>query len=78
MLDALCDFRPYSPWFTDERRALERRWRSSGLPSDYHRYVFQCDVVNSLLRSAKISYYRDVIEGSNYDQRVFFLRRLAT
>ena len=31
-----------------------------------------CDVVNSLLRSAKTSYYRDVIESSNHDQRVLF------
>ena len=71
--------RPYSPWFTEEiatekrkRRALERRWRSTGLPSDYRSFVFQCDVVNNLLRSAKTSYYRDVIESSNHDQRVLF------
>ena len=69
--------RPYFPWFTEEiaiekRRALERRWRSAGLPSDYRSYVFQCDVVNSLLRSAKTSYYRDIIERSNHDQRVLF------
>ena len=71
--------RPYSPWFSEEialekrkRRALERRWRSTGLPSDYRSYVFQCDVVNSLPRSGKTSYYRDVIESSNHDQRVLF------
>ena len=71
--------RPYSPWFTEEiaiekrkRRALERRWRSTGLNSDYRSFVFQCDVVNSLLRSAKTSYHRDVIESSNHDQRVLF------
>ena len=54
-----------------KRRALERRWRSTGLPSDYRSFVFQCDVVNSLLRSAKTSYYRDVIESSNHDQSSF-------
>ena len=53
-------------------RALEWLWRSTGLPSDYCSFVFQCDVVNSLLRSAKTSYYRDVIESSNHDQRVLF------
>ena len=71
--------RPYSPWVTEEiaiekrkRRALERRWRSTGLPSDYRSFVFQCDVVNSLLQAAKTSFYRDVIESSNHDQRVLF------
>ena len=71
--------RPYSPWYTDEiasekrkRRLLERRWRSTRLPGDYENYVIQCDAVNSLLKSAKVSYYGNIIKNSKHDQRVLF------
>ena len=71
--------RPHSPWYTDEnatekrkRRSLERRWRSSRLSGDYENYVTQCNVVNNMLRAAKVSYYGSVIEGSRHDQRVLF------
>ena len=71
--------RPYSPWYTDEialekrkRRSLERRWRSTRLPGDYENYVIQCDAVNSLLKSAKVSYYGNIIKNSKHDQRVLF------
>ena len=70
---------PHSPWYTDEiatekhkRRSLERRWRSSRLSSDYENYVTQCNVVNNMLRAAKVSYYGSIIEGSKHDQRVLF------
>ena len=71
--------RPHSPWYTDEiatekrkRRSLERRWRSSRLSGDYENYVTQCNVVNNMLRAAKVSYYGSVIEGSRHGQRVLF------
>ena len=71
--------RPHSPWYTDEiatekrkRRSLERRWRSSRLSSDYENYVTQCNVVNNMLRAAKVSYYGSIIEGFKHDQRVLF------
>ena len=71
--------RPYSPWYTDEiasekrkRRSLERRWRSTRLPGDYENYVKQCDAVNSLLKSAKVSFYGNIIKNSKHDQRVLF------
>ena len=71
--------RPHSPWYTDEiatekrkRRSLERRWRSSRLSGDYENYVTQCNVVNNMLRAAKVSYYGSIIEGSRHDQRVLF------
>ena len=71
--------RSHSPWYTDEiatekrkRRSLERRWRSSRLSSDYENYVTQCNVVNNMLRAAKVSYYGSIIEGSKHDQRVLF------
>ena len=61
-------------WYTDEiatekrkRRSLERRWRSSRLSSDYENYVTQCNVVNNMLKAAKVSYYGSIIEGSKHD-----------
>ena len=70
---------PYSPWYTDEialekgkSRALEHRWRSTRLTGDYENYVIQCDVVNSLLKLATVSYYGNIIKNSKHDQRVLF------
>ena len=34
--------------------------------------MIQCDVVNSLLKSAKVSYYGNIIKNSKHDQRVLF------
>ena len=67
--------RPHFPWYTDEiaaekrkRRSLERRWRSSRFSGDYENYVTQCNIVNNMLRAAKVSYYGSIIEGSRHDQ----------
>ena len=66
--------RPRSPWYTGEiasqkrkRRSLKRRWRSTRLPGDYENYVKQCDAVNSLLKSAKVSFYGNIIKNSKHD-----------
>ena len=52
--------RPSAPWYSTEiaqnkriRRKLERKWRSTLLPSDCELYVHQCSVVNNLIDSAK-------------------------
>ena len=48
--------RPSAPWYSTEisqnkhiRRKLERKWRSTLLPSDRELYVHQCSVVNNLI-----------------------------
>ena len=52
--------RPSAPLYSTEialnkrmRRKLERKWRSTQLPSDRELYVHQCSVVNNLIESAK-------------------------
>ena len=71
--------RPAAPWYTPEvteqkniRRRLERRWRSSRLPSDRHRYVVQCGVVTRLIESLKSAHYTSIINEHSSDQRVLF------
>lgn len=68
--------RPHAPWYTDEiatekrkRRSLERRWRSSRLSGNYENYVTQCNVVNNMLRAAKVSYYGNMIFGDSLKAR---------
>ena len=34
--------------------------------------MIQCDVINCLLKSAKVSYYGNIIKNSKHDQRVLF------
>ena len=48
--------RPSAPWYSTEisqnkhiRTKLERKWRSTLLPSDRELYVHQCSVVNNLI-----------------------------
>ena len=71
--------RPSSPWYSTEiaqnkriRRKLERKWRSTLLPSDCELYVHQCSVVNNLTDSAKSSYHTTVISDFSGDQRMLF------
>lgn len=55
--------RPSAPWYTAEvtaekqkRRQLERKWRASGLPVDRERFVYQCSVVNNMIKFLKSQY----------------------
>ena len=71
--------RPSAPWYSTEiaqnkriRRKLERKWRSTLLPSDREIYVHQCSVVNNLTDSAKSSYHTTVISDFLGDQRMLF------
>ena len=68
-----------APWYTDEiadakrlRRRLERKWRSTKLDDDKHKYLLQCNVVNQLLRKAKELYYSTLIEKKSSDTRALF------
>ena len=52
------------PWFNDEtlcmrrkRRALERKWRLSGLEIDKQIYTSQVNNVKQHIRNAKVAYY---------------------
>ena len=71
--------RPSAPWYSSEiaqnqriRRKLERKWRSTLLPSDRELYVHQCSVVNNLIDSAKSTYYTTVITDFSGDQKMLF------
>jgi len=71
--------RPSAPWYSTEiaqnkriRRKLERKWRSTRLPSDREKYVHQCSVVNNLIDSAKSAFYTTVISEISGDQRMLF------
>ncbi|XP_041479574.1 uncharacterized protein LOC121427303 [Lytechinus variegatus] len=68
-----------SPWYNDnirsqkkKRRRLERQWRQSSL--HIHRELFsaQRDLVNSLVKRAKRSYYVAIIEDCHDDSKKLF------
>ena len=61
--------RPSAPWYTEDireekqkRRALERRWRRTGLMVDRERFVDQCQVVDEFILQAKTAYYSRIID----------------
>ncbi len=71
--------RPLSPWYNEEinqekrnRRKLERRWRSSRLCIDRQLYVKQCEIVNAMIKNAKIKYYSSVTSSNAHNQKVLF------
>ena len=71
--------RPSAPWYTEnirvekqKRRALERRWRRTGLQVDHERFVDQCRVVNEFISQAKTAYYSRIIDENRYDPKRLF------
>ena len=71
--------RPSAPWYTEDireekqkRRALERRWRRTGLTVDRERFVEQCHVVNEFILQAKRAYYSRIIDENQYDPKRLF------
>lgn len=67
---------PSAPWYNEEigkakrkRRQFERRWRASRLCVDRQMYVEQCQVVNSMIKNAKTSYYSSAISNNAHNQR---------
>ena len=71
--------RPSAPWYTEDtneekqkRRALERRWRRTGLTVDRERFVEQCHVVNEFILQAKRAYYSRIIDQNQYDPKRLF------
>ena len=68
---------PLSPWYNEEtgkdkrkRRKLERRWRTSGLCIDRQLCVKQCEVVNTMIKNVKTTYYTSVISNNAHNQKV--------
>ena len=64
--------RPCAPWYSDDisvqkniKRKPERKWRSSKLPADSERCVFQNGVVNNMIASAKQDYYSCKIQENS-------------
>ena len=71
--------RPCAPWYSDDfseqkniKRKLERKWRSSKLPADRERYVFQNSVVNNMIVSAKQDYYSTKIHENSGNTGILF------
>ena len=68
-----------APWYTPEidlqkkvRRRYERRWRSTGLPSDKQKFSKQCAVVNKMLFLSKQQYFNSVVADNENDQHSLF------
>jgi hypothetical protein len=71
--------RPITPWYSDEihaakaeRRKCEARWRESGLTVHRQIYKEARNKVTSLIKSAKISFFTDRVEGCGKDQKALF------
>ena len=68
--------RPPAPWYTQEialarqkRRQLERHWRKTKLTVDREIFVSQKLLVNSMLASAKVKYYADLVKNQSHNPR---------
>src|SRR5271167_2467333 len=68
--------RPPAPWYTQEialarqkRRQLERHWRKTKLTVDREIFVSQKLLVNSMLASAKVRYYADLVKNQSHNPR---------
>ncbi|XP_072016909.1 uncharacterized protein [Amphiura filiformis] len=64
--------RPQYPWYNSSihehrqrRRKLERKWRKSDCLEDKQAYIDQKNLVNQLIESAKVDYYKDKLENSD-------------
>ncbi|XP_067017292.1 uncharacterized protein [Acropora muricata] len=54
------------------RRRYERRWRSTGLPSDKQKFSKQCAVVNMMLFLSTQQYFNSVVADDENDQHSLF------
>ena len=45
-----------------------RRWRTSGLCIDRQLYVKPCEVVNTMIKKAKTTYYTSIISNNAHNQ----------
>ena len=74
--------RPDTRWYNEDiahgkiiRKQMERLWRTSGLEIHRQMYVAQRQTVQSLIRSAKVTYYKGLVEGCSGDSKKLY--RLA-
>jgi hypothetical protein len=68
-----------SPWYTEElksekqkRRALERKYRSTGTDDDKKLYKKQCAHVNAHMAETKTKYYTELVKNCSGDQKKLF------
>jgi hypothetical protein len=71
--------RPNSRWFCDEiraakqqRRRVERLWRSSGLAVHREMFVAEKNHVTFLINETKLAHYRSQVEANARDQKQLF------
>ena len=71
--------RPSTPWYNDEiasakreRRKLERHWRKTKLTVHQQLYKDKCKQVRSLITSAKMEFYSDLIKENKGNHKVLF------
>ena len=71
--------RPSTPWYNDEiasakreRRKLERHWRKTKLTVHQQLYKDKCKQVRSLITSAKMEFYSDLVKENKGNHKVLF------
>ena len=74
--------RPSTPWYNDElasakreRRKLERHWRKTKLTVHQRLYKDKCKQVRSLITSAKMECYSDLIKENKGNHKVLHVFR---
>ena len=70
--------RPSTPWYNEiasakrEGRKLERHWRKTKLTVHQQLYKHKCKQVRSLITSAKMEFYPDLIKENKGNYKVLF------
>ena len=79
LLSRFITLRPDSKWYSVEihrakkhRRSLERKWRNNRIGINRQLYREQCNKVNKLIRQAKVTYYKDLIDQNCNNQKSLF------
>ena len=74
--------RPSAPWYNDEissakrdRRKLEKHWRKTKLTVHQQPYKDKCKQIRSLISSAKMELYSDLIKENKGNHKVLHVFR---